>query len=70
MDEHIGIIKGIEREIAGTIAGVPADDDFEPCVMEPPRILRCLALEAGRELEGDLLSSPLPQLADKIRDSA
>ena len=36
VDEHIGIIKGIEREIAGTIAGIPADDDFEPCVMEPP----------------------------------
>jgi hypothetical protein len=70
MDEHIGKIKGAEREIAGTVTGIAADDDIKPCFPERTRVFRCPAFQAGGELEGDLLCSPLPQLPDKVRDIA
>ena len=68
MDEHVGMVKGIESKIAGTVAGIAADNDFEPRIPQCAGILSSPPFQAGRELEGDFFCPPFPQLPDKIRD--
>jgi len=67
MDEHIGKIKGAEREIAGTVTGIAADDHVKPCFPERTRVFSSPSFQAGGDLEGDLPGPPIPQLPDKVR---
>ena len=68
VDEHVGRCKGVEREVAGAIAGIAADDHVEPLTPQGVGPLRRPSFQAGRELEGDARCPPLPQLPDKVRE--
>ena len=68
MDEHVGMVEGIECKVAGPVAGIAADDNLEPRVLQGTGLFSCTPFQAGRKLEGDHLCPPLPQLPDKIRD--
>jgi hypothetical protein len=62
------MMKRIERKVAGTVAGIAADDDLKPGGLQSTGIIVRTPFQAGRELEGDLLCPPFPQLPDKVRD--
>ena len=55
MHEHVRIAasNGIERKVAGTVAGVATDDYIESCVFQAGRDVRCLPFESLGELECD-----------------
>jgi hypothetical protein len=53
VNEHIGILEQAKREVAGAIAGIPADNDREPLAFQGIRDLACLPLQTGRELESE-----------------
>jgi hypothetical protein len=59
MHEHIGMGKGVEREIAGTITGIATDDHCKTCCPEQSGILRCPSFESSGKLEGDFSCPPL-----------
>ena len=61
VDQHIGIVEQLERQVTGTITGIAADDDREPLAGEGICDPGCLPLEPCRELEGDRSRSPLPE---------
>ena len=50
VDQHIGIVEQLKRQVAGAITGIPADDDPEPLAGEGICHTGCFPLEAGREL--------------------
>jgi hypothetical protein len=52
VNEYIGICEQFEREVAGPVAGITADDDCKALPGKGIRDLCCLSLEPGRELEG------------------
>jgi hypothetical protein len=68
MDEYVGMVKGIEREVAGAVAGITADDHIKSLIPQSLGIPGSPSFQPGGELEGDTCCPPLPQLADKIRD--
>jgi hypothetical protein len=67
MDEYIGMVKRIECKVAGTVAGIAADDDVKPGGPQGTGIIIRTPFQAGRELEGDIPCPPFPQLPDKVR---
>jgi hypothetical protein len=70
MNEDIGMVKGPERKVTGTITGIPADDNVEPLVPECGGIPGSPPFQAGRELECNGLCPAFPQLSDKFRGIA
>jgi hypothetical protein len=70
MDKNIGMVKGIEREVTGSVTGITAYDHFKACIFERSGELRSPAFQPGRELEGNGFGSPLIQLSDQVRCSA
>ena len=58
MHEYICMGKGVEREIAGTIAGIAVDEDIETGGPEYSGILRCPPFKSCGKLEGDLPCPP------------
>jgi hypothetical protein len=68
VDEHVRRCKGVEREVAGAVAGIAADDDVEPSALQSRGIFSGTSFQAGRKLESDFLCPPYPQLPDKVRD--
>jgi hypothetical protein len=70
VDEHVCMVKGIERKVAGTIAGVAADENIEPRCPDCAGKFGSPPFQAGRELESYTLYLPFLQLPDKIRDIA
>jgi hypothetical protein len=70
VDEHVGMVKGVKRKVAGTITGVAADNNIEPRGPDGVGKFGSPPFQAGRELESYTLYLPFLQLPDKIRDIA
>jgi len=68
MDQDVSMQKGVEREIAGPVTGVAADDHEEPRVAEGGGYLWRLSREPGGELESDGPYSALVEFHDEVRD--
>jgi hypothetical protein len=69
VDEHVDVVKEAERKVAGTVAGITADNHFKSGSPEGCRIVRRFPLEPGRELECHLFRPPLLQLTNNVRDT-
>jgi hypothetical protein len=68
MDEYVCRCEGAEREVAGAVTGIPADDHIEPCILQGARVVSSPSFQAGRQLENNAFCPALPQRANKIRD--
>jgi hypothetical protein len=59
MHKHIGMGKGVEGEIAGTVTRIAIDDHCKLRLPELCRILRCPSFESCGKLEGYFVCPPL-----------
>jgi hypothetical protein len=59
MNQHIGVGKGIESKVAGPIAGIAAHEHLKAGLCQFSGYPCRLPLQPFRELESDLMHSPL-----------
>ena len=68
VDQGVSEGEGGEGEVAGTVAGVPAHDDLEACLLKAERELRGPPLQPLGELEGNPPGPPFPEIPDQPRE--
>ena len=68
MNQYIRIVEQVKRKVAGTVTGIPADNDRKTLAGKGIGDLCCFPLEPGRELEGYGFYTPFPETNDQIRN--
>ena len=68
MDQNVGVGEGVERKVAGAVAGIAADDHPKARTAECGGYLRRLSRESGGELESNAPRSTLMEPLNKVGD--
>jgi hypothetical protein len=67
MDENICPFQSIQTQIAGSPAGISADEDLKSLVFQRCRDLRSFSLQTFGQLDGDPFRVPAFQLGNNFR---